>query len=464
MKFRTAIFPFVALGFGACATTRPTAPSDSPEAVAAKFPARTLQDAGLRAFLVDNLGHEPAAWDFEALSWAAFYFHPSLGLARAQWATTRAAQQTAGARPNPTITLTPGFNPIHDAGISPWFPSVNLDFLLLRTDKRDRQQDIARADAEAARLAVLSAAWQVHLALGVALIDVETAERRETSLHTQAGLQRDLLALWEQRLAAGSAAAAELVPVRLAWLRAETAETEAGTQRLTARTRVATALGLPVAALAAIKLPVPPASAPLAPAALAAARQQSLQSRSDVLAALAKLRSLESALALETAKQKPDFHLGPGYQWDQGASKWSVALTFELPIFHRNEGPIGEAAARRDEAAAQVVAVQAQVVTAIETAAAAHAAAKRLFEQARRVRGEIEKQNDAVARRLALGAADQVERQAARLDLAVAEAALAEAEAAVALATGQLEDALQIPLPSHAAVAAAARVQSTRMP
>jgi outer membrane protein TolC len=427
----------------------------------AKFPARSLQDAGLQAFLVENLGRTPETWDTEALSWVAFYYHPSLGIARAQWAASHAAERTMGERPNPTITLTPGFNPAHDAGVSPWFPSINLDFLLPTSDKRARQQDVARAETEAARFAVLAGVWQVRIALGAALTDAENADRRLAALRSQAELQRSVLALLEQRVAAGSGVAADVAVARLAVLRAEAAAADAASQGLAALTRTAVAIGLPVAALNGISLPVAPPSAPLAAEALAAARQQSLQSRSDVLAALAKLRATEAGLALETAKQQPDFHLGPGYQWDQGASKWSVALTFELPIFHRNEGLIGEAVARRDEAAAQLIVVQAQAVAGIETAVTARASAATLSDHARRVHAEIEKQNALVAQRFALGAADRLEVLTARLDLAIAAAALAEAEAAVGVAAGQLEDALQIPFPR---LADAARVRPTRMP
>ena len=464
MKFRVAIFPLVALGLGACATTRPPAPVDSPETLVGKFPKRSLQDAGLEAFLLENLGRVPGKWDTEALSWVAFYFHPSLGIARAQWATSRAAQRTMGERPNPTITLAPGFNPKHDAGVSPWFPAINLDFLLPTSDKRARQQDIARAEAEAARFTVLAAVWQVRIALGAALTEAENADRRSAALRTQTEWQRGLLALLEKRVAAGSGVAADVAVARLAGLRAEAAAADASSQCLVARTRTAVALGLPLAALNGISLPIAPPSAPLTAEALAAARQQSLQSRSDVLAALAKLRATEAGLALETAKQQPDFHLGPGYQWDQGASKWSVALTFELPIFHRNEGPIGEAAARRDEAAAQLIAVQAQVVAGIDTAVAARAGAGTLFEHARRARAEIEKQNSLVAQRFALGAADRLEVLTAKLDLAMADAALGDAETAVGVADGQIEDALQVPFPRLPALADADRVRPTRMP
>jgi outer membrane protein TolC len=198
--------------------------------------------------------------------------------------------------------------------------------------------------------------------------------------------------------------------------------------------------------------------------AMAAATRESLQKRSDVLAALANYESAQAALELEAAKQVPDLHLGPGYQWDQGANKWSLALTLELPLFHRNEAPIAEAAARRAEAAAQFVLVQAQALAAIESAVAAQSAATSQLERAHQLSAESEQQRALVQQRVALGAADQLELQTARLDLATTELARLDAETAAAQASGQLEDALQVPFPHLAALADVARATSSRTP
>ena len=281
MKFCRAIFPIAALVFDGCATNPPPALLLSPERAATQFDARSLPDAGLRRFLTENSGGEPGSWDFETLSWVAFYYHPSLALARAQWATTRATQQTVGARPNPTVSLTPGYNSTRSPGVSPRFPAINFDFLLPTSGKRARQQEIARADAEAARFAVLVAAWQVRGELRAALTEVAVAARREASLRALAGVQRELLALLEKRFDSGFASSTEILLVRLATLRAESAAADAASQQLIARTRTATALGLPLAALAGIPLPPPLAGVAFSSEAFATARRLSLHSRAD---------------------------------------------------------------------------------------------------------------------------------------------------------------------------------------
>ena len=445
MKFGRSLGLPVALLIGGCATQQvPPAPL-SAETGAANLTARSLHDPGLHRFLVENLGRDPVAWDFEALSWVAFYYHPSLDVARAQWASARAREGSAGMRPNPTVSLVPGFATTREPGISPWFPAVNFDFLIQAARKRGYLQAIAQADAEAARLGVFSAAWQVRSDLRRALADASTAARREALLRAQADVQQKLLNLLEERRSAGSLSSAEVSPARTAMFRAQSAVTDAASQAITARARIAAALGLPLAALDGVTLVPSATPAFLSDDQMMAARRLSLQSRSDVLAALARYASAQAALELEVAKQKPDFHLGPGYQWDQGVSKWSLALTFELPIFNHNEAPIAEAVARRAEAAAQFGAVQAQAVATVDAAVAAQRAAAAQLEYVRKLRVETERQRGLASRRLELGASDQLEVQTAELDLATTATMLADAENAVALASGQLEDALQVP-------------------
>lgn len=422
------------------------------------FAARSLDDTGLRRFLRENLGHEPETWDFEALCWVAFYYHPSLELARAQWATARADLRTAGERPNPTLTLTPGFDFTHQAGVSPWMPGVGLDWLFQRGAARSHQVRRAELDAEAARLSVLSGAWDVRAELRRALVDAEAAARREQVAEQQVGAQRELLTLIAQRFEAGSVTAVDVSNVRSAALRAEAAAAEAARQTSTARTRVAMALGLPSVALDQARLPVPPVPRRLSAAELQAARTVALHSRADVLAALAKYASAQEALELEVAKRFPDLHFGPAYQWDQGLSKWSLGISFELPIFNRHEGAIDAALARRAEAIGQFNAVQNKVVAAIDGAIAGLEIARAQSARVGQLIAEAEKQVNAARAQLEAGAGDRVQLETAQLDLATAESARLEADLAQQTAAGELEDALQIPFANLTALAAPARV------
>jgi cobalt-zinc-cadmium efflux system outer membrane protein len=454
---------------GGCAVYHPPSQALSPEATATALNTRTLHDEGLRRFLAQNLGRDPApwplaAWDFETLSWVGFYYNPTLDVARAQWEVARAGMKTAAARPNPVLSVIPGYNTNPGAGISPWFPAISADFLFETAGKRARRNDVARLTVESSRQAVLSAAWQVRSDLRRALIDLAFAEKRQAQLRAQSGLQQAILALLEQRLQAGAISAGETTGPRVALVRAETDLAAAERQLPLARQRVAQALGVPAEALKDLALSAPTLPSPFSADQLAAARRVSLQSRPDVLGALARYEASQAALALEVAKQYPDIHLGPGYQYDQGADKWSLALTLELPVFNHNEGPIAEAEARRQEAAAEFLAIQAQVIAEIDSAAAAQTAAAVSVGQLGRIQAELKKQQDLLQARLAAGNSDRLEVQTAGLELAAGELAVLDAQAQAAAAAGQLEDALQVPFANLDALVVPSRALTSLPP
>ena len=457
----------VALALAGCAhydSARYAAKPLSPEQSAAALVARTLDDPGLRTFLTDNLHRDfsvgrPVEWDFETLCWVAFYFNPTLDVARAQWESARAAQTTAAARPNPSLTLTPGFSS-NPGGASPWLPAVGLDFALDPAAQRDRRAEVARLNAEAARQAVFAVAWQVRAGLRRACNDFTLAGDRAQQVRAQEEARRQILALVEQRLAAGAATAAEVAAARLALIKAEIATLDAESQLAPARQRLAQTLAVPATALD-IRLFESPRLLVLETKNLAFLRSQALRSRADVLAALAHYAVAEAAVALEIERQHPGLHLGPGYQWDQGQNKWTLALTFELPLFNHNDGPLAEAEAHRHEAAAQFAMVQAQVLAEIDQADAAQTVAHAQFSSLERVQAELQSQLANVAARVRAGAGDQLDLQNARLELAASTQAFVEAGGQALQAAGQLEDALQIPVSSLDALAPAERVPAS---
>jgi outer membrane protein TolC len=279
------------------------------------------------------------------------------------------------------------------------------------------------------------------------LLDVHEAEEQARRRSIAAGSQQRIVALLEKRLQAGVISVAAVGPARLAALQAGALASAAKQQIPLARQRLATALGLPRTALAGVRLSAPTPIPRFSPAQLEAARWLSLCSRSDVLAALAHYETSDAAFALEVAKQYPDFHLGPGYQWDQGQNKWTLGLTLELPVFGHNEGPLAEAEARRREAAADFLAVQAQAVAAVDEAALLLASAAAQVEALQHMQAQLERQGARVATRGRAGAADELDRAASEQEREAGELNVSEARAAEARAAGRLEDALQIPFP-----------------
>src|SRR6478609_4720802 len=114
---------------GGCAhfVARPLSPAHS----MAAFSARSLADPGLRAFLMANHVRPPdpgGRWSLKALTLAAFYFQPSLSEARARLLEAQAARVTAAERPNPSLTLTPGYDRAVPDALSPWIVPVTVDW------------------------------------------------------------------------------------------------------------------------------------------------------------------------------------------------------------------------------------------------------------------------------------------------------------------------------------------------
>ena len=336
--------------------------------VAADFEGRSLTDAGLRAFLETNQvsGEWPRrSWELESLTLAAFYFSPELDVARAQWGTARAGSRTAAQVPNPTLNVTPGYNATTFMP-SPWIPLGFLDIPIETAGKRGYRMAQGGHLSEAAKLNILGTAWQVRGKLRRALVDFYAASEQERLLAAQQAAQEENVKLLEGQLAAGAVSPAVVTRERIALDTTRLAEQDAKRQRGQSRVAVAEAIGIPVGALDAVEISfvgmerVPPGlDTP-------AGRRQALLGRADVLASLAEYAASQSALQLEIARQYPDLHIGPGYQYDQGNSKWSLALTVTLPVFNQNQGPIVEAVARREESAAKFNALQARVVAEVE--------------------------------------------------------------------------------------------------
>jgi outer membrane protein TolC len=181
-------------------------------------------------------------------------------------------------------------------------------------------------------------------------------------------------------------------------------------------------------------------------------RREALQSRPDILGALAEYAASQSALQLEIAKQYPDVHLQPGYQYDQGDNKWSLGIVADLPILNQNQGPIAEAKARRQEAAARFNALQVKVLAEIDRATQAVQIAERNSLALRALLEEQSKRVDAVAAQLRAGATDQLELLNAQFESLTAELAQLDGRFKLQQAVGALEDAVRRPFELPAAV------------
>lgn len=455
MKERILFF-VCALLLAGCARFQPQPLSPAQNAV--RLEERSLTGEGLRTFLQTNLHREfPAwplpSWDFEQLTLAAYYYHPDLDVARAQWAVARGGEITAAQRPNPSINATPGYDTTTSVP-SPWIPLTFLDIPIETAGKRGYRRAQAAHLAEAARLNVATVAWQVRSDLRSALLDFVSARQHEALLQRQVAVEEQVVKLLQGQQQAGAIAGSELVPFRIALVRARLDLLDA--QRLVseAQVHVAGAVGVPLKAVQGVNFSFTGLEnlEVITHLASGEVRRMALQSRPDVLGALAEYAAAESALQLEIAKQYPDVRLEPGYQYDQGDNKWTVGIIVDLPILNQNQGPIAEAKAKRQEAAARFNALQVKVMAEIDRASEAVQVAEKGSLALRALVEEQTRRVDAVSAQLRAGAVDQIELLNAQFESLTADLAQLDGRLKLQQAIGALEDAVRRPFELPAAI------------
>ena len=425
---------------------RPLAPAES----LSGYEARTLDSADLKDFLQHNLKQEvaswpPASWNLDLLTLAAFYYHPDLDVARAKWGVAKAGIITAAQRPNPQLGAGAEYNFDAQSGDSPWRLFASLDIPIETAGKRGYRIAQAKQQSVAGSFEIEAAAWQVRSRVRASLIELYPIE---PLLEKQRELLHDILKLIERRFAVGLVPQPEVTQARLTLFRTELALNETRKQRAQQRVRLASAIGLPVNALDQATLLLAefervPKREGIPPKEV---QREALLSRPDILAALTLYAASEAALQLEIAKQYPDIHLQPGYTWDAGASKWALGGAMELPILNRNEGPIAEAKARREQAAANFASLQARAIGEVEQASAGYQFSLRKLEAAESALSALRQNERTVAASFRAGEADRLALVSAQFESLSAEQARIEVLIQTHQAVGQLEDALQRPL------------------
>jgi cobalt-zinc-cadmium efflux system outer membrane protein len=417
---------------------------------ASNIDARTLTDPALGRVIEPARqvpSWPPDVWDLSALTVAALYYQPDLELARANWALARAGIITAGERPNPTVAAGPGYNsttPAHT--ITPWILNLNLDFTIETAGKRGYRIDQAQRLSDSARFTIAATAWNVRTRLRQTMLDLFAATQAAAVLDRQRGIQENNVTLLQRQLTAGAISTFEMTQARLTLDTIRLAVVDAQRQQQDARARLATAVGIPVAALEGIRLGLDPFMTASADIGAATVTREALLNRADVLSALSEYDASQSALQLEIARQYPDLHLGPGYQMDQGSNKWTILAPFVLPAVSRNRGPIAQGEARRAAAATQVTAVQARAIGAVDRALAAYQSAQNTLSTAEQLLGEVRSLEATTETQLAAGDISQLDLGLIQSELASRELSRLSAIVQVQQAIGDLEDAMQRPI------------------
>lgn len=400
-----------------------TRATDAP-VVAAMFLSRRLDAPTLTSFLArQGAPVDGRTWTPRQLALASLYFHPSLGAAYGLVGEARAAEVTAGARPDLGTTLeVDRVGRVDEGKTTPWSATLAGEMTLELGGKRQARVARARAATLAARLGLGAAAWERGSEAQLAAAEALAAEAELTNAEAEARALTDVLTLVRARFAEGRVSLADVAQAEADVRGASVSASDARRGRTEARLTLARALAVPLRAVDSVSLRADSASACDATreATYDSAGARALTGRADVGAAVAEYAVAEAELRVEVARQYPDLTIGPGLGWEQGVGRWVLSLGLPNIPRQRNRGPIAEALARRVTQATRVAAIQDSVLGAVDAALAACRDARRARDVAT---GLVESTERAL--RLARAAYDRGE--IGRTEIAFAQLALVRA-------------------------------------
>jgi outer membrane protein TolC len=366
----------------------------------------------------------------------------ALDVTRARVAEAEAAVVTAGARPNPTLSMTPGIP-------SPYLLGLDFTVPIETAGKRGIRVEEAENLLEGARFSFAETTWKTYVAVRTALVNHLIALRQLDLSRVEQQLLSRRVELLETRLRVGEIPRPEVDSVRIALSNTQLVLRAVEGRVSETKAALAAAIGVPLSGLGGTDFSWSGFDQPPTEESLSAdtIQRDAVLNRLDVRQALANYAAAESVLRLEVAKQYPDLQIGPGYQYEEMHHFFTVAASLALPIFNRNQGPIAEAEARRKGAADTFLATQARVIAESEAALARYRASLQQLAEADRSVLQIQAQREQMSRRaLQVGETDQLALSGVLFESAVAARARLDAIAQAQITLGELEDSLQRPL------------------
>jgi outer membrane protein, heavy metal efflux system len=344
----------------------------APAVHASEYRARRLDDSGLVNWVTRWAGRpEPRRWSDRQLAVAALGLRAELARARAEWRATLAGERSAGARPQPGVGIDVERAVAGSEGQSPWVVSLAGLFAVELGGKRGARLQRARARTAAAEGELRLSAWRIVRGARTAATAVMVAESDLAYARREAAALAGVQTLEQARYQEASLTSAELARTssEVQGVLAQVSAAEAAV--LEARAALAGALAVPARALDSVA--VAPDSTEgchvlqsMGTDSLAAL---ALTRRPEIGRALAEYASAEADVRLEVSKQYPDLDLGPGFIWDQGVQRWTLALTLPNLLGFRNRAAVREAYAARAAAAARVAEAQDALLAEVELAA-----------------------------------------------------------------------------------------------
>ena len=368
---RRGLAPVCLLALAACARYVPQ-PIETATHVA-QYRARRLDDSALVAW-VARWAERPTArrWTDRQLAVAALGVRAELARARADWRAAAAGERTARGRPQPGAAVDIERAVSGSEGQPPWVVSLAGLFAVELGGKRGARVQRARARTTAAEAELRLSAYGIVRGTRAAVSAVLAAESDRAQARRESDALGEVQRLEQARYQEASLTAAELARTVSEAQAARGQVSAAEAAVLAARAALAGALAVPARALDSVEVVADSGGgcASVDSAGPDSLATLALTRRPEIGRVLAQYAAAEADLRLAVAGQYPDLDLGPGFIWDQGVDRWTLALTLPNLLGFRNRAPIDEANAARAAAAASVGEVQDALLAEVQLAAA----------------------------------------------------------------------------------------------
>lgn len=281
-----------------------------------------------------------------------------LRLAQAATLGAQADIASAGARPNPQLSLNLAlFQPGKPGAGAPWEKTADytyrVDQLVERGDKRGLRVKVADARLAAARGDQSEVGRQQRMLLRQAYYDLLRTQQRFRILSESAALYRNSVDAATLRVKAGDLSPSDLARLKVEALRAENDARQALAEREKTQAALAYMIGLENEAkrLRAVD-PWPSLANPADPAS----QESDIEQRADVKAARARVQAAEQARALALSLRLRDVSVGVQYEHCRAPScsppTDTVGFGVSMPLFihYEYEGEVRRAEADVDAA------------------------------------------------------------------------------------------------------------------
>jgi len=256
--------------------------------------------------------------------------------------------------------LSAGAGPRRDGVAHSTDVEVSLSQRIEVFGQRGARIDAARAEREAAEKRLASRRVAVAAEVRSAFARVLAADQLVALAREDQAVARDAVRAVERRFELGGVSQLDVNAARAEGGRAARAVAVATRRAAAARAELRTLLGSdPGAPLElAGELPRPAGATSLDADALG---RRALESRADLAAARHELAAAEAEQRVAAREALPVPAIGARYSREEGADIVLGTLTFDLPLFNRNQAERGVASARRARAVAELAAAERRV-------------------------------------------------------------------------------------------------------